>query len=109
MLADLVQLACGQSRVGDDRPGVEPARPQQQGGERNTIFADDDGPVARADSQRGKDGRDLWRALLQIPVAPACPVLDQRYPVGGFGSLSCRYLMDAGRQADSNLIEIDRP
>ena len=47
-------------------------------------------------------------ALIQIAVAPGCPVLDQRDPVGGFGNLPCRDVMDAARQADSNLVEIDR-
>ena len=47
-------------------------------------------------------------ALIQITVAPGRPVLDQRDPVGGFGNLPCRYFMDAARQADSNLVEIDR-
>ena len=108
MVADLVQFACGQSRVGNDRPGVEPACRQQQGGERDTVFADNDHPVARSDSKRGEDGSDLSNALLQIAVAPGCPVLDQRDPVGGFGNLPCRYFMDAARQADSNLVEIDR-
>ena len=108
MVADLVQFACGQSRVGNDRPGVEPACRQQQGGERNTVFADNDHPVARSDSKRGEDGSDLANALIQISVAPGCPVFDQRDPVGGFGNLPCRYVMDAARQADSNLVEIDR-
>ena len=108
MVADLVQFACGQSRVGDDRPGVEPARRQQQGGERNTVFADNDHPVARPDPQRREDGGDLADTLIQIAVAPGRPVFDQRDPVGGFGNLACHNFVDATRQADSNLVEIDR-
>ena len=47
-------------------------------------------------------------ALVQISVTQGCPVLDQRDPVGGFGNLPCRDVVDAVRQADSNLVEIDR-
>ena len=108
MVADLVQFACGQSRVGGDRPGVEPARRQQQGGERNTVFADNDHPVSRPDPQRREDGGDLADTLIQIAVAPGSPVFDQRDPVARLSNLSCRYFMDATRQADSNLVEIDR-
>ena len=64
--------------------------------------------VASSNSKRGKDGSDLSNALLQIWVAPGRPVLDPIDPVGGFGDLPCRYVMDATRRADSNFAEIDR-
>ncbi|MGY4486229.1 hypothetical protein ACVWWR_005420 [Bradyrhizobium sp. LM3.2] len=52
VIADLVQFARRQARVGDNRPGVEPARRQQQSGKRNTVLADNDHPIAGPDPQR---------------------------------------------------------
>jgi hypothetical protein len=108
MVANLVQFASGQSRVGDDGPGVEPARREQQGGKCNTVLADDDHPVARPDPQRREDGGGLANTLLRLAIAPGITVLDQRDSVGSLGNLSCHYVMDAARQTDGNLVETDR-
>ena len=95
MVADLIQFPCRQPRVGDDGPGVEPAHREQQSCQRDAVFADNHHPVARSHSKRGKDGGDLGDMPVQIAIAPGRPVLDQRDPVRGFGSLPGRYFMDA--------------
>ena len=50
MVADQVELARRQPRIGDDRPGIDPARRQQQRRERDAVFADDHDPVTGPDA-----------------------------------------------------------
>lgn len=52
MLADLIDLACGEARIRDDRPGVDPACGQEQPRQRNAVFADNDHAVAGPDPER---------------------------------------------------------
>ena len=59
VIADLIQFARRQSRIGDDRPRIDPARRQQQRRKRDAVFADDDHPVARPDAERLETSGDI--------------------------------------------------
>src|ERR1700756_3909270 len=79
VIADLIELARRQSRVADDRPGIEPAPRPQQSRKRNAVFADDHHPVARPDAK----GRELLSELadisFELAIGPPRAVLDERY------------------------------
>jgi hypothetical protein len=88
VIADLVQLARRQSRIGDDRPCVDPARSQQQGGKRDAVFADNHHPVARPDAERLERRAAISvTCAIQFAIAPGGAVLDSATMIGGFGNM----------------------
>ena len=108
VIADLVQFARRQSRIGDDRPRIDPARRQQQRRKRDTVFADDDHPVARPDAERFKASSDIRNRAIQFAVAPGDAVFDQRNAVARFGNVLVNDLMDAARKPGVDPGEINR-
>ena len=71
MIADLVELAWRQPRIGDDCPGVDPARRQKQRSQRDAVFTDDDHPVARPDAERSEIGGNLGDVPIQFAIQEA--------------------------------------
>ena len=99
VIPDLIDLARRQPRIDDDRPGVEPARGEQQTGQRNGILADDHHAVA---------GRGC-RARAARPRVPRTTRSSSRYVNFALSSISAirsgvardvpvHHLVDAVRQ-----------
>src|SRR5260370_37177848 len=70
VIANLVQFARRESGIGDDRPRVDPARRQQQGGKRDAVFADDDHTIARPDTGCIETSRNVRDPAIQVPTSP---------------------------------------
>ena len=71
VIPDLIEFARRQPRVDDDRPGVEPARGEQQTGQRDAVLADDHHAVAGADAERAQRIRGAAHRAIELAIGQA--------------------------------------
>ena len=103
MISDLIELARRQPRIGDDRPGVEPARGEHEAGKRDRVLTDDHHAVAGANTEHPQRVRHIVHRAIELAIGQGRVVVDQRCPVRRRGYMRVHHFMNTVRQRIQNL------
>ena len=102
VIADLIEFARREPRVGDGRPGVETARREQQTGKRNAIFAHDHHAVAGADAEREQRIRGPTHRAVEFAIGHGRAIVGQRRAIRRRRGMTVHDLVNTVGQAVVN-------
>jgi len=99
VLPDLIEFARREPRIDHDCPGIEPARGQEQAGQRDRILAHDHHAIAATNAELLQRLGDAPHRSIELAIGQPHLVVDQRQVIRRCLDVVIDHLVDAVRQA----------